>query len=541
MRSLDIYFQLAGSPQGGGWPLSMFLTPDAKPLTGGTYFPPRDKGERSGFLTVSAKVHDAWSKEPEKWQQVGDQIAGYVRDSLSQRPLLGRAEDDALLGEKLLAEVQAALAEQYDAEHGGFGYSAANPQRPKFPEPTNLIFLIERVRRGQDAAARKMLLATLDKMAAGGIRDHVGGGFHRYSTDRFWRVPHFEKMLYDNGQLAGIYAQAFAIEPRAEYVQIVAELVDYVAREMTSPEGAFYTALDAETDAKEGLYYLWTRAETKKLLSGEQYDLIASLYGLAGEPNFEEQYILQLQRPLTASAHERKQDFADLSKQTRAAFELLLAARGARKRPLTDTKILASSNGLMIQGLATAGRLLGRDDYTKRAVRAADFIVSKLVDDQGRLRRSFSGGQAKLTAFLDDYAFTIAGLIELHRATGDQHWLASADGLMQGQIALFADERSGGFFFTPTDHEELIARSKVPTDGAVPSGNSLSAANLLYLAEALDKPEYIARARQTIVSATPLLEQSALAAPQLVAAIPLLLAAEAKLTAKNKPQPGEAE
>jgi len=532
MRSLEVYMQLAGSGQGGGWPLSMFLTPDAKPLTGGTYFPPRDKEDRLGFLSVAQKVHEAWAKEPDKWQQVGDQMAEFVRDTLSHRPVLQPKE----LNQKLLDETQTALSDQFDAEHGGFGYSAANSKRPKFPEPPNLVFLLQRVERGDDQQAKKMLLTTLEKMAGGGIRDHVGGGFHRYSTDRFWRVPHFEKMLYDNGQLLSVYARAQAIEPREEFLSVIADLVGFVQREMTSPEGAFYTALDAETDAKEGLYYLWKRADVQKLLSAEQYKLIGPTYGLIAEPNFEEQYILQLSQPLADVAARNKITAAKLIQQNREALDKLLAARNQRKRPLTDTKVLASSNGLMIQGLATAGRILKRVEYVQQGAKAADFVLSKLVDKRGRLSRSYSGGQARLTAFLDDYAFTIAGILALHQATGDARWLNEADRLMAAQIERFWDSKNGGFFFTPDDHEELIARSKVPTDGAVPSGNSVSAANLVYLASALNKPEYLERARKTIVSASPLLDQSPLAAPQLVAVVPALLEAEAnaKKTAGNE-------
>jgi uncharacterized protein len=534
MQALSVYLQLAGSAQGGGWPLSMFLTPDAKPLMGGTYFPPRDKDDRLGFLSIAQRVHEAWSKEPEKWQKVGDQIADIVRDSLAQRPaVIAKKLDDTLVD-----QTQTALAEQFDAQYGGFGFTEKNPKRPKFPEPPNLSFLLSRIERSGDEQAKKMLFTTLDRVAAGGIRDHVGGGFHRYSTDRFWRVPHFEKMLYDNAQLAGAYARAYAIDPRTEYAAVVDEIVVWLAREMTSPEGAFYTALDAETDAKEGLYYVWTRDDVKKLLPGQQYALVADVYGLAGEPNFEEQYILQLSRPFAEIAAQRKQPVGELIEQSRAALDKLLIARNKRKRPLTDTKILASTNGLMIQGLATAGRLLKRRDYIERAEKAANFILTRLVDKDARLSRSYSGGQAKLTAFLDDYAFTIAGLIALHRATDDKRWLDEADRLMQAQIKRYWDDRHGGFYFTPDDHEDLIARSKAPTDGVAPSGNTASAENLVYLAVSLDKPDYLDRARQTITSATPMLDQSPVAAPQLVAVVPELLKAEAS-SSKAAAKPAE--
>jgi uncharacterized protein len=281
---------------------------------------------------------------------------------------------------------------------------------------------------------------------------------------------------------------------------------------------------------------LWTREEFRKTLTPEQYKLVADLYGISGEPNFEEQYILQLARPLSEVAAERKLPTEKLIEQARSALDRLLQTRNQRKRPLTDTKVLASTNGLMIQGLATAGRILKQDEYIKRAEKAAELILTRFVDERGTLSRSVTDQQIRRTAFLDDYAFLIGGLVALHRATGDERWLKDADRLMETQLEQYWDERNGGFFFTPDDHEELIARSKVPTDGAIPSGNSVSAENLVYLGGALGKPEYLQRARRTITSASAILEQSPVAAPQLVAVIPELLEAEALLKAPDKPE-----
>jgi uncharacterized protein YyaL (SSP411 family) len=519
MTALQLYYQVLGSARGGGWPLSMFLTPDARPIGGGSYFPPRDKDGADGFLTVVGRVQQLWQTNPQQLQQTADMLTDYVRQTLVRRRGLPAAMPQAAA----LEEVQRALAEEFDPQHGGFGFSEANPRRPKFPEPSNLMFLLDRAGRSGDAQARSMLVATLEKMAAGGIRDHLGGGFHRYSTDRAWRVPHFEKMLYDNGQLASVYAQAWQLTQREDFRQAAEEILVFVAREMTSPQGAFYTALDAETEAAEGRYYVWEKAELEKLLAPAEFDLLADLYGFRGPANFEERYVLLMTELPQTIAQRRKITPAELQLRARPAKEKLLAARGRRPRPLTDTKILTASNGLMIRGYADCGRIFHEPRYTRAAVKAADFVLARLRTDDGRLLRTYAGGQAKLAAYLDDYAFLIDGLIGLHQATGEQRWLQQADSLMADQLRWFSDPQGGGFFYTASDHEELIARSKDPIDKAEPSGNSVSAGNLVYLGVALNKPEYFKRAEETIRDAAPLLERAPGALPRMAVALAALL------------------
>ncbi len=263
MQSLHVYLQLVGSKQGGGWPLSMFLTPDAKPLMGGTYFPPHDKDGMLGFDTVLDRVVEAWKADPAKWQKTGDSLANYVADSLRQQPILRVVK----LDQKPVDSVLRALSGQFDDVYGGFGFDPANPRLAKFPEPANLRFLVDYDRRHPGGPAGKMLSTTLDKIEQGGIRDHVGGGFHRYSTDRYWRVPHFEKMLYDNGQLVTVYSLACEQQPRDDYRRVVAETIAFVLGELTDDGGAFYSAIDAETNAEEGGYYVWTRAEVESALA----------------------------------------------------------------------------------------------------------------------------------------------------------------------------------------------------------------------------------------------------------------------------------
>ncbi len=526
MQALRIYMQLVGSKQGGGWPLSMFLTPNAKPLMGGTYFPPRDKDGRMGFLAVLGRVQEAWSADPEKWQKTGESLASYVAESLRQRPLLKVVK----LEPALVDSVVAALAGQFDATYGGWGYSAEEPRRPKFPDAPNLTFLLDYHRRRPSSAATTMLVTTLEKMSQGGIRDHVGGGFHRYSTDRFWRVPHFEKMLYDNAQLTTVYTAAYEATPRADFKRVVDESIAFVLRELTDADGGFYSALDAETDSHEGIYYVWQRGEVEAALTPEEYALWSGVYGLGGEPNFEGRYIPLLDRPLAAVAEERKLTLEAIEAQLTAINAKLLAVRSQRKRPLTDTKILTAWNGLMIRALADAGRIFENLQYTAVAARAADFILTKSRDAAGHLQRTVTDKQAKVPAYLDDYAFLIDGLIALHRATGEARWLQAAGELMEAQLPLFSDDRVGGFFNASTLHEQLIARSKVPTDTVIPSGNSMSAINLLHLAAALNRPEYVARAEKCIQSATPILVEQPAAVVQLATAVSAWLDATATAT-----------
>ncbi|HVC97997.1 MAG TPA: thioredoxin domain-containing protein [Pirellulales bacterium] len=510
----------------GGWPLSMFLTPQAKPFFGGTYFPPRDREvevpegddgtpaetrQETGFLTLLKLVVESWKEKPDQLNDAGDQLAGAVKRSLGSRALEpaeppGKGLFDDLLGE---------LADRYDQRFGGFGFSATDPRRPKFPEPPNLVFLIDRIRRADDEQAREMLVSTLEKMASGGIRDHVGGGFHRYSTDRYWRVPHFEKMLYDNAQLVSVFAEAHHLTGRADFRQVVDEVLSFVKREMTDAEGGFYAALDAETDAEEGAFYVWKRDELLEVLGEKDFDLFADVYGVSDGPNFEERSVLLLAHPLAESAARRKLSEDELQRRLAPMREKLLAVRNRRERPLTDVKILTGWNGLMIRGYADAGRLFDETGYVAVAARAADFVLARLRTPEGRLLHTFTSGEAKLNAYLDDYAFFIDGLIALHQTTGERRWLEAADELTAVELERFWDDQAGGCFFTSSDHEELLARSKDPVDTVLPSGNAVTAGNLAYLGRALKKDEYLERARKTVMAFATMLSRTPIAMPRM--------------------------
>jgi hypothetical protein len=539
MTALQVFNRAAyRGAGGGGWPLSMFLTPAGEPFFGATYLPPRDgqRGRMPGFLTVITKVNEAWHKEPDSVKKNAELITEMTRKELEARLPQALVPVDQSVIDRMMTQ----YGEAHDPTYGGFGYSDDDPRRPKFPEPSNLSVLLDVVEseRGtpeQQRQARDMLVHTLDNMARGGIRDHVGGGFHRYSVDRFWTVPHFEKMLYDNAQLAGVFARAYAVTGREEFQIVAEEILEFVTREMTDESGAFYAAIDADSEGEEGRFYRWERDEVEKLLPQDRFALFASTYGLDAPPNFEENYyVLRLAEPKDAAddgddtEDDDAEDAEGESDADVAGTELharlaplraaLLEARQQRVRPLTDTKIITSWNGLMIRGFADCGRILRDDRYVAAAERAAQFLLDHLRTDDGRLLRTYAGGSAKLNAYLDDYAFLADGLIAIHQATGDAKWLRAADELTQRQIELFWDEASGGFFFTSDDHESLLARGKKSTDGVIPSGNSVSVGNLLFLAQALDKPDYREKAERTLKTVSGLLIVSPTSAPRMVEA-----------------------
>jgi len=485
----------------GGWPMSVFLTPDAKPFIGGTYFPARDNdrpGSR-GFLTVLKQMQGFWTKQREAVIKQANEVTRLVKQQLDgRRPGLLTPITSAVL-----ADAVDTLGKKFDPVYGGFRFRDENPRIPKFPEPSNLLFLINQVDtktldKGLLGQAKKQLLFTLDRMAIGGIRDHLGGGFHRYSVDRFWKIPHFEKMLYDNGQLASAYSEAYRISKKESYRQVVYEMLGFIQREMTSSEGGFYSALDAESEDEEGKFYRWSRAEVKKTLTTEQYNLFADIYGISDEPNFEKHYAPQLSKSMADMAKGRATKEAELEKQLEPIRKKLFDLRAKRPRPLTDTKILTSWNGLMIRGFADAGRIFKEKSFIKSAEKSAEFVLAKLRDKKGRLLRTYGKGKAKLNAYLNDYAFLADGFIALYRTTGEKKWLTRADEITQLQVKLFWDARRGGFYFTADDHESLLARGKNPVDGAQPSGNSVSAGNLVFLSQALKKPDYLKKAKETI-------------------------------------------
>jgi uncharacterized protein YyaL (SSP411 family) len=504
MTALHMYFQAIKSTQTGGWPLSIFLTPDGRPLGGGTYFPPKDEEGRTGFPTLMKTVAEMWRDRRRQMETNADILADAVRQA--SRPDAARAAPK--LEHALLEPVLKSLEASYDAEFGGFGFNRNNPDRPKFPVPVKLALLQYEAKRRNDERAGKMLHDTLDRMAAGGIHDHVGGGFHRYSTDRFWRVPHFEKMLYDNAQLADVYAEAYRHTGQEHYRAIAEDTIAFVFRELTDPRGAFYSSLDADSEGVEGKYYVWTAEELAATLSADELAICKAVYGTEGSPRFELGYVLEQVLPIDAAATTLKRPAVQLERELKTIHEKLLAARQKRTAPARDDKILTSWNGLMIHTLARAGVIFEKPEYVQAGAKAAEFLLSEMRDEKGRLFRSYRVGQARVGAYLDDYAFLVEGLLALHLATGDEKWGNAARRLADQQMQLFWDDAGKGCYFTANDHETLLARTKNGYDSVLPSGNSVTVRNLLRLASISKQTEYRDRARQCLDLFVPLMEDS---------------------------------
>jgi len=480
----------------GGWPLSMWLTPDAKPIVGGTYWPPEDReidGEKvRGFKTLCKLMQDFWTGDRKDVEDNAEKLA-----TATTRVLTGAAIGVPLvtLDRAMIEEAVSGLKDEFDPEHGGFGSRARNWRGTKFPVPTMLRLAQAEAARSKDKDLDKAVHVTLEKMALGGIYDHLGGGFARYSTERTWTVPHFEKMLYDNGQLLEVYARAFRETKNPLYGRVLRETIDYVAREATSPDGGFYSALDADSEGEEGRFYVWTPKEIDAVLTDKaERDRFAAAYLDGGKVNFEDKYhILRLAKPLDA----------DLQKQLDPIRQKLFAARAKRERPFLDTKILTAWNGQMIAGLALAGQALDDKAAIAAARTAAVFVLENLRTKDGRLLRTWSAvpgekAKAKLNAYLDDYAYLVHGLLTLHDVTGEELWLSEAKALTAVMVKWHADEKVGGFYYTSGDHEKLFARSKDQYDSAQPAGNSVAARNLVRLWAKTGDAAYRDQAEKTI-------------------------------------------
>ncbi len=493
--------------QRGGWPLTMFLTADGKPIFGGTYWPPDDKEEDgktyAGLKTILARVQKVHADRRKELEEQADRIAEATQDALQ-----GAARGVALidLDRTLVSAAVDGLKEEFDSEHGGFGSPRRGFRGTKFPTPPYLLLLQHEAARTKSKELTEIVDVTLDHMARGGIYDQVGGGFHRYSTERTWTVPHFEKMLYDNAQLLEIYARAYRQSKKPQYRRVLEQTVAFVRRELTSPEGAFYSALDADADGEEGKFYVWTAKEIDAVLGSKDGPFLRKVYGADQEANFESKYhILLLPKSLAAQAEEMKTTEDALQGRLAPLRQKLFEVRAKRPRPFLDTKVLTAWNGQMIAGMAEAGRALGDKEAVAAAVRAADFVLANLRTRDGRLLRTWGAapGQkaaARLNGYLDDYAYLIHGLLTLDDATADQRWRNEAKALAETMMKYHADEARGGFFYTSKDHEKLFARSKDQYDGAQPSGNSLAAQDLVRLWVKTGDDKYAQRAEKTIKS-----------------------------------------
>ena len=524
MTSLIVYLQAAGSRGGGGWPLSMFLTPDGQPIAGATYLPPEDTVEGgTGFVTAAGRIQDLWTNQKESVNSTATMIAREVR-RLSGPSVL--AEPSELKREQLKL-VADDIRKRYDSVHGGVDFNENRPDGPRFPNVPRLIYLLSLYEETRDPALLQIVEHSLTEMAKGGIRDHVGGGFHRYSTDRRWNVPHFEKMLYDQAQMLEVYAQAARVTKNPLYDQVIDELVGFLTREMTLPDGGFCSALDAETNAIEGEYYAWTEPQVREALKTGEADLFLEAYGFKQPQSFEHGRVLFLPTTIAELATARSLDVTMVEQQLAAMRAQLMKVRSERPRPMLDDKVLTEWNALMIQGLAVSGRLPGRETDLKIASTAADFLLTKLRDSDGNLLRSWRNNIAGQRGFLDDYACLVSALRALHESTGEARWLTASSELMTQQIAQFYDEAQKTFFFTANDQEQLFARTSTPYDSVTPSGNSMTIRNLLALSQQTEEKTYRPLAETTLQRFSGMLESSPSACSGLALALQDLLKLQA--------------
>jgi uncharacterized protein YyaL (SSP411 family) len=454
----------------GGWPMTVFLTPDGVPFYGGTYFPPEDRHGMPGLPRLLLSVAGAYK---EKKEAIHKEAATIVQE-MQRINSIGAAPGK--LSSEILDSAIPPLMANYDSQHGGFGGA------PKFPPSMSLSFLLRSYARTSKPELLQAVEHTLQKMACGGVYDQLGGGFHRYSVDQYWLVPHFEKMLYDNALLSRIYLDAYLVTKNDLYRRIAEETLDYVRREMTSPEGGFYSTQDADSEGHEGKFFVWTPREVASILGAKDADLFCRCFDITDQGNFEGKNILNLPRPVSVVARLNKISEDELHKILLRGRRLLFEEREKRIKPGRDEKILTAWNGLMLRSFAEAAVALDRRDYRDAAARNAEFVLSKLQRD-GRLLRSYKDGEAKFNAYLEDYSCMVDGLLSVYEATFNPRWITEARRLAELMVNKFWDPEARNFYFTSGDHEALIHRPKDFYDNATPSGNSVAAHALLRLAE----------------------------------------------------------
>jgi len=495
---IDRIYQIAHqliAQRPGGWPLTMFLTPEEQlPFFGGTYFPKEARYGMPAFRDILARVAEYFRQNPEDVRRQGRQLAD-IFPKLDPEP----AGEDIALDATPIAKARESLAERFDERYGGFGAA------PRFPHPATIERLLRHWRASAgddepDVQALYMAALTLARMAEGGIFDQVGGGFCRYSVDAQWLIPHFEKMLYDNGPLLALYAELGLASGDAEMSRVAAETADWMLREMRAPGGGFCSSLDADSEGEEGRYYVWTPESVREVVGEEDFPLVAEHFGLSGEPNFEGRWHLYIHRPVERLAEERGEEPEALRHRIDRDRAALLQARECRVPPGRDEKILTSWNALAVRGLAVAGRALGRDDLIDAAADAADFLERELWRD-GRLLATYKDGRARFPAYLDDHALLIDALLELAQARWDADRLRFAIALADLLLDHFEDTDNGGFYFTADDHETLLHRSRTLADEAIPSGNGIAARALLRLGFLLGEERYVAAAQRTLRAA----------------------------------------
>ena len=518
---------------GGGWPMSVWLTPDLKPFVGGTYFPPEDRYGQPAFRNVLERIATAWKENHDKIVEQGGKIVEALRESQSATTAEGKIDA------AILDAAYRQLERSYDPKEGGFGNA------PKFPRPVTFNFLTRFYARDLNGESGKhaleMALFTLRKMAAGGMHDHIGGGFHRYSVDRYWHVPHFEKMLYDQAQLAIAYLDAFQITRDRQYESVARDILDYVARDMVSKEGGFFSAEDADSpviaagadrghlETKEGAFYVWTEKEIDAAL-GNAADIFAFHYGVQPQGNapegsdpqdeFRGKNILIERHTIAETAQHFKKTGEEVKNSLAQSRAKLFSIRAKRPRPHLDDKIIAAWNGLMISAYARAAQILDEPRYLEIATRAGKFLRTNLYEEKSKLLyRNYRGGRSDIEGFADDYAFVIQGLLDLYEASFDVEWLKFAVELQETQDRFFFDEKTGGYFSTSGKDQSVFLRMKDDNDSAEPAASSVAALNLFRLAQFRDDKQIAERARKTIDTFATTLSHFPSAMPQMLVAL----------------------
>ena len=508
----------------GGWPMTVFLTPDGKPFYGGTYFPPQDRHQMPGFPRVLQAMSQAYKENRAEVVLATDQLLERMRQvantARSLEPLTADVMHQAFRG----------IAGGFDDTHGGVGHA------PKFPQPMTYEFLLRHYLRTQDPHALEIVELTLDRMAWGGIYDQIGGGFHRYSTDAFWLAPHFEKMLYDNALLAKLYLHAYQVTGKELYRRVVEEILEYVRREMTDPSGGFYSAQDADSEGVEGKFFVWTPQEVAQVLGDEDAATFNRYYDVAPEGNFEGSSILHVAADPADIAAEAGLAPLELEALLARSRARLHEAREQRIHPGLDDKVLTAWNALMMRAFAEAAAVLGRSDYRDIANQNAKFLLEALREGGGRLLRTYKDGKAKLNGYLEDYAYLIDALVALHEVAFDGRWLQEAIGLGQDMVDLFWDEPSGAFYDTGKDHETLIVRPRDISDNAVPAGSSMAADVLLRLAIITGDSEHERIATTALRSARDLMTRFPTGAGQWLCALDFYLSSAKEIAIVGAPE-----
>lgn len=499
----------------GGWPMSVFLTPELEPFYGGTYFPPEDRHGMPSFRRIICGVANAWNNQREEVSGQAKQLV----EALRQMEHNSQHHTSETLAYPLIDHAVTSLEEAVDAKYGGLGNS------PKFFHTMDFRLCLRHWKKSQDPKVLGWVTHTLDNWIDGGIYDHLGGGFHRYSTDPYWLAPHFEKMLYDNALVAETLLEAFQVTQNINYVHTCRETLDYVLREMTSPEGGFYSTQDADTEGEEGTFYVWTKSEIESLLDADVAKCMAHVFELKEHGNWEGKIILRKVKSLEKAAAELKMDIPTLEDTLALAKRKLFEARSKRPAPNKDEKVLVSWNGLMISTMARAHQVLGDERYLEAARNAANFIISKMAqNDKGTLWHCYKNDKAKINAFLDDYAHFSNALLSLYESDFDEKWIREAIKIKDLVIEEFWDADHKSFYFTPKNHEPLITRPKDSNDGATPSGLSMMVTALLRLGNLTGDAETSQVAIESLQSAEPMLRQIPRALAQMLVALDFHLA-----------------